>query len=62
VENGGFGAVSAAPIARQVIDAYLLEQRVDKPAPEDAGAESEDESGDDHPGNGADTRNGENAG
>jgi penicillin-binding protein 2 len=24
VENGGFGAAAAAPIARKVIDAYLL--------------------------------------
>ncbi|MCL1825124.1 MAG: penicillin-binding protein 2 [Betaproteobacteria bacterium] len=62
VENGGFGAVSAAPIARQVIDAFLLEKRADKPAPEDAGAETEEEGGDDHPGNGAHARQGENAG
>ena len=27
VENGGFGAVSAAPIARQVLDYYLLGKR-----------------------------------
>jgi penicillin-binding protein 2 len=52
VENGGFGAVSAAPIARQVIDAFLLEKRIDKPAPEDTDAEAEDEGGDDRPGNG----------
>jgi penicillin-binding protein 2 len=52
VENGGFGAVSAAPIARQLFDAFLLEKRTDKPAPEDVGAETED-GGDDHhhPGN-----------
>ncbi|MCL2161053.1 MAG: penicillin-binding protein 2 [Betaproteobacteria bacterium] len=62
VENGGPGSVSAAPIARQVFDAYLLEKRVDKPTPEDTGAASEDEGSDDHPGNGADTGNGENAG
>ena len=42
VENGGFGAVSAAPIARQVIDAYLLNTRADNPAPEDADADAED--------------------
>jgi penicillin-binding protein 2 len=24
VENGGFGAAAAAPIARKVLDAYLL--------------------------------------
>ena len=32
VENGGFGAQSAAPIARQVIDYYLLDQRAVEPA------------------------------
>ena len=43
VENGGFGAQSAAPIARQVIDYYLLNQRAGAPAPEDEDAsESED--------------------
>jgi penicillin-binding protein 2 len=42
VENGGFGAVSAAPIARQVIDAYLLQKHADQPAPEDPDAEAED--------------------
>jgi penicillin-binding protein 2 len=41
VENGGFGAVSAAPIARQVIDAYLLEKHAEAPAPEDAGADDD---------------------
>jgi penicillin-binding protein 2 len=56
VENGGFGATSAAPIARLVFDAFLLEKRTDQPAPEDTGAEGE--GGDDHPGNG--TRAGEN--
>jgi len=34
VENGGFGSRSAAPIARQVIDYYLLGKRADKPAGE----------------------------
>lgn len=34
VENGGFGSQSAAPIARQVIDFYLLGQRIDEPAVE----------------------------
>jgi penicillin-binding protein 2 len=34
VENGGFGAAAAAPIARQVLDYYLLGKRVKKPAPE----------------------------
>jgi penicillin-binding protein 2 len=35
VENSGFGAVAAAPIARQVMDYYLLGKRVAKPAPDD---------------------------
>lgn len=34
VENGGFGSQSAAPIARQVMDFYLLGQRADEPASE----------------------------
>jgi len=38
VENGGFGAQSAAPIARQVIDYYLLNQPSAAPAAEDAEA------------------------
>lgn len=38
VENGGFGAQSAAPIARQVIDYHLLGRRPNQPAPEDADA------------------------
>ena len=38
VENGGFGAQSAAPIARQVIDYHLLGARLDAPAREDAEA------------------------
>ncbi|WEN40612.1 Peptidoglycan D,D-transpeptidase MrdA [Thauera sp. GDN1] len=46
VENGGFGAQSAAPIARQVIDYYLLNQPVAAPAVEDAEAvEGDDEAG-----------------
>jgi penicillin-binding protein 2 len=36
VENGGFGAQSAAPIARQVIDFHLLGDRLAEPAREDA--------------------------
>ncbi|WP_068636729.1 penicillin-binding protein 2 [Thauera butanivorans] len=36
VENGGFGAQSAAPIARQVMDYYLLHQQAGEPAAEDA--------------------------
>ena len=35
VENGGFGAAAAAPIARQVIDYYLLGKVPDAPVPED---------------------------
>lgn len=34
VENGGFGSQSAAPIARQVLDFYLLGQRAQEPANE----------------------------
>ncbi|MDR3323458.1 MAG: penicillin-binding protein 2 [Zoogloeaceae bacterium] len=34
VENGGFGATSAAPIARQVFDYYLLNKEAHSPAPE----------------------------
>jgi penicillin-binding protein 2 len=34
VENGGFGAASAAPIARQVFDYYLLGKATTDPAPE----------------------------
>ncbi len=33
VENGGFGAQAAAPIARQVLDYYLLGKRPKAPAP-----------------------------
>jgi penicillin-binding protein 2 len=33
VENGGFGAQAAAPIARQVLDYYLLGERKEGPAP-----------------------------
>ena len=35
VENGGFGAQSAAPIARMVLDYYLLGKTPDGPAKED---------------------------
>jgi penicillin-binding protein 2 len=31
VENAGFGARSAAPVARKVLDYFLLGKRVDKP-------------------------------
>jgi penicillin-binding protein 2 len=39
VENGGFGSASAAPIARQVFDYYLLGRRSEGSAPEDAASE-----------------------
>ena len=42
VENAGFGARAAAPIARQVLDYYLLGKRVPRPA-----AEIPEEEGDD---------------
>ena len=38
VENGGFGAVAAAPIARLVLDYYLLGKRPPGPAPIDEAA------------------------
>ena len=41
VENGGFGAQAAAPIARMVIDYYLLGKRPKGPAQEDETAEEE---------------------
>ena len=43
VENGGFGASAAAPIARQVLDYYLLGKRAGNPAPEDADAPGDEE-------------------
>jgi penicillin-binding protein 2 len=46
VENGGFGAQSAAPIARQVIDFHLLGKRSSQPAGEDADAVDEHEEAD----------------
>lgn len=42
VENGGFGAQAAAPIARQVIDYYLLGKRPKAPAPIDEAAVERD--------------------
>jgi len=45
VENGGFGAQSAAPIARMVFDYYLLGKIPGGPAAEDSDAVE----GDDHP-------------
>jgi penicillin-binding protein 2 len=38
VENGGFGAQAAAPIARQVLDYYLLGKKPAAPAPADESA------------------------
>jgi penicillin-binding protein 2 len=38
VENGGFGAQSAAPIARMVLDYYLLGKLPAGAAPEDSAA------------------------
>ena len=42
VENAGFGARAAAPIARQVLDYYLLGKRIDKPAAEVPGDDGDD--------------------
>jgi penicillin-binding protein 2 len=42
VENGGFGAAAAAPIARLVLDYYLLGKKPVKPAGEDTGASDGD--------------------
>jgi penicillin-binding protein 2 len=42
VENGGFGAAAAAPIARLVLDYYLLGKKPAKPAGEDTGARDGD--------------------
>ena len=45
VENGGFGAQAAAPIARQVLDYYLLGKRPKGAAPVDEAAAEADEDG-----------------
>jgi penicillin-binding protein 2 len=42
VENGGFGAQAAAPIARQVLDYYLLGKKPKAPAPTDEDAVERD--------------------
>src|SRR5882672_3024041 len=50
VENAGFGARAAAPVARQVLDFYLLGKGVDKPAapaPKLAPKATEDDDGED---------------
>ena len=44
VENGGFGAQAAAPIARTVLDWYLLGKKAPGPAPEAPPREGEDQS------------------
>jgi penicillin-binding protein 2 len=44
VENGGFGAQAAAPIARQVMDYYVAGVRKVAPAPAVAMPETEDQS------------------
>ncbi len=44
VENGGFGAQAAAPIARQVLDYYLLGKRPKAPAqPDETAVEGDEE-------------------
>jgi penicillin-binding protein 2 len=43
VENGGFGAASAAPIAKAAMDFYLLGKRPDVKAPVKAALIPEDE-------------------
>jgi penicillin-binding protein 2 len=50
VENAGFGARAAAPVARKVLDFYLLGKDVDKPAPrapKPAPLATEDDDGED---------------
>jgi penicillin-binding protein 2 len=42
VENGGFGARAAAPIARAAIDYYLLGKKPTGPAPSDDGPDDEE--------------------
>ena len=44
VENGGFGAQAAAPIARQVLDYYVAGVRKLGPAPAVTVPDSEDQS------------------
>jgi penicillin-binding protein 2 len=44
VENGGFGAHAAAPIARQVFDYYVAGLRKDAPAPAAAMPDNDDQS------------------
>lgn len=42
VENGGFGATAAAPIARKVLDYYLLGKKTDQPAAAAPGEKGDD--------------------
>ncbi len=42
VENAGFGARAAAPVARQVLDYYLLGRRADRPAEAVPGEDGDD--------------------
>ncbi|HEY5310580.1 MAG TPA: penicillin-binding transpeptidase domain-containing protein, partial [Casimicrobiaceae bacterium] len=44
VENGGFGAQAAAPVARKVFDYFLLGAAESGPAPAQGSKETEDES------------------
>jgi penicillin-binding protein 2 len=47
VENGGFGARAAAPLARTVLDYFMLGKvpaGMEQPTPEDDAADEEDES------------------
>jgi len=46
VENGGFGAQAAAPIARQVLDFFLLGDEAKSPAPVAPGAIDPDDQSD----------------
>src|SRR6266536_3106990 len=46
VENGGFGAQAAAPIARAVFDYYLLGQKLSMPAPAGPGPREPDDESD----------------
>jgi penicillin-binding protein 2 len=48
VENGGFGARAAAPIARQAIDYWLLGIVPDKPALPPRGSDRDDDEGDEN--------------
>jgi hypothetical protein len=49
VENGGFGAQSAAPIARLVLDYYIAGKLPPGPAAEDEAAVEADEDEDEAP-------------